>query len=124
MYTYKAKIINIVDADTVDAQVDVGFSITINHRFRLADYDAPETWRPKTESERNHGKKATQRAIELLENKTLKITTQKDMGIYGRYICSIELEDGKDYVTLMKEEGYSKLDQEIYLEEENKNDKE
>lgn len=119
MYTYNATIIRVVDADTIDAQVDVGFSITINHRFRLSNYDAPETWRPKTESERTHGQKATKRAVELLLNKTLKITTEKDIGIYGRYICSIELEDGKDFVTVMKEEGFEKLDQQIYLQEQN-----
>ena len=120
MYKYKATIIRVVDADTVDAQVDVGFSITITHRFRLFNYDAPETWRPLTESEKTHGYKATKRATELLLNKTLNITTEKDIGIYGRYICSIELEDGKDFVTVMKEEGYEKLDKSIYLEEDNK----
>lgn len=42
MYTYKAEIIKVIDADTVDAFVDVGFKHYTMQRFRLAAIDAPE----------------------------------------------------------------------------------
>jgi micrococcal nuclease len=36
------KIIKVVDGDTVDVELDLGFHIFINHRMRLASIDAPE----------------------------------------------------------------------------------
>lgn len=42
MYTYKAKIEKIVDGDTVDAAVDLGFDVWIKQRFRLQGLDAAE----------------------------------------------------------------------------------
>ncbi len=108
MYKYKAKIINIVDGDTVDAEVDVGFSITIKHRFRILNLDTPETWRPKSEAEREHGKRATIRATELLFNSKVTLISHK-LGIYGRYIAEIILENGEDYAKKMINEGFQKL---------------
>lgn len=42
MYTYKAKIVNVVDGDTVDAQVDLGFNIQANVRLRFAGINTAE----------------------------------------------------------------------------------
>jgi micrococcal nuclease len=44
MYQYKIKKINrVIDGDTVDVDIDLGFSITIKQRVRLKDIDAAET---------------------------------------------------------------------------------
>lgn len=43
MYEYKLKVERVVDGDTVDASVDLGFSVSVRERFRLAGIDAPET---------------------------------------------------------------------------------
>jgi micrococcal nuclease len=43
MYHYKIKKFNrIIDGDTVDLDIDLGFSIFVSHRVRLKDIDAPE----------------------------------------------------------------------------------
>ena len=42
MYTYNAKLVRVVDGDTVDLKIDLGFDIWINERVRLKDIDAPE----------------------------------------------------------------------------------
>jgi len=42
MYEYRAKLDRVVDGDTVDLFVDMGFRCSINERFRLLDYNAPE----------------------------------------------------------------------------------
>ena len=43
MYHYKIKKINrIIDGDTVDLDIDLGFSIFISHRVRLKNIDTPE----------------------------------------------------------------------------------
>ena len=110
MYEYDAEIIKIIDADTFDAVVDVGFSIKVTTRFRIRNYDAPETWRPRNDSEAEHGHKATAFAKDLLKNKSVRIRTFK-LGIYGRYSADIILFDGRDYATVMKENNFSKLDE-------------
>jgi micrococcal nuclease len=44
MYQYKIKTIKkIVDGDTIDVDIDLGFGITISHRVRLKGIDAAET---------------------------------------------------------------------------------
>ena len=109
MYEYKAKITNVVDGDTFDAIVDVGFSITINHRFRVIGIDTPETYRPKCLSEKEHGIKAKERAKELLLNKDVILQSEKVVGIYGRYGAKVTLENGQDFAEVMLEEGFQKL---------------
>jgi len=44
MYQYKVKKINrIIDGDTIDLDIDLGFGITLSHRVRLKDINAAET---------------------------------------------------------------------------------
>jgi micrococcal nuclease len=109
-YQYKAKVLRVVDADTMDMEVDLGFSIRINQRFRVDGYDAPETWRPRNEAEREHGERATARAIELLMDKEIHIQSSKVAGIYGRYGAIIFLEDGRIFSEVMINEGFEKQD--------------
>lgn len=108
MYTYKAIVTRIVDADTVDMEVDVGFSISVRHRFRINNFDAPETWRPKSEAERQHGVKAIELATQLLQGKQLIINSYK-LDIYARYAVDIILPDGRDFATVMMDAGMEKL---------------
>ena len=44
MYQYKVKKINrVIDGDTVDLDIDLGFGVTLSHRVRLKDINAAET---------------------------------------------------------------------------------
>ena len=44
MYQYKIKkITKVIDGDTVDLDIDLGFGITISHRIRLKGINTPET---------------------------------------------------------------------------------
>ena len=108
MYEYNAEVTRIVDADTFDAVVDLGFFIKITLRFRVRNYDAPETWRPRNNAELEHGKRATEYAKTLL-NKPIRIKSF-GIGIYGRFSADVTLFDGRDYVAVMKDFGFSKLD--------------
>lgn len=108
LYQYKGKINRVVDADTVDAQLDLGFGITMTQRFRIQNYDAPETWKPRNEAEKQHGKEATARAIELLMEKDILFQSSKVPGIYGRYGATIWLEDGRNFGEVMISEGFAK----------------
>jgi endonuclease YncB( thermonuclease family) len=103
-------VLNVVDADTIDARLDLGFGVTIERRFRIDSFDAAEIWRPSSEAEAQHGKDATERACELLLDRILIFTTSKTVGIYGRYGADITLPDGRNYSELMISEGFQKRD--------------
>lgn len=111
-YQYTGTVTRVVDADTVDAVVDLGFGLKMSQRFRIEgddeDYDAPETYGVKSLLEKEHGLAATARAKELLLDKELKFITSKTAGIYGRYGAMIILEDGSDYASVMISEGFVK----------------
>ena len=86
MYKYKAKIARIVDGDTVDFNVDLGFNIYITIRTRLLDVDTPERGHPDWA-------KATSILTTLLneqkdEEGYVSIETQKT-GKYGRWLVNI-----------------------------------
>lgn len=107
-YKYRGHVKRVVDGDTVDAVLDLGFGMTTNQRLRIDGFDAPESWRPRNEAEKEHGEAAKARAVELLMNKELIFVTSKDMGIYGRYGASIILPDGTNFTQIMVQEGFEK----------------
>jgi micrococcal nuclease len=66
MYIYQAQLDRVIDGDTVDAMVDLGFSTWKHVRIRLAGIDAPET-RTRDLEEKRMGFLAKERVIELLQ---------------------------------------------------------
>jgi len=89
LYLYQvAEIIKIVDGDTVDFRIDLGFDMSVKIRVRLAQINAWES-RTRNLEEKKKGLAAKARLKEICEehfaNGTLKVsTTQK--GKYGRYL--------------------------------------
>ena len=84
LYTYRAKLDRVVDGDTVDASIDLGFDVWVKKRIRLHGVDTPEV-RTKDLEEKRLGKIAKERLIEILaaaENKFLIISHGLDK--YGR----------------------------------------
>ena len=65
MYTYKAILDRVVDGDTIDAHIDLGFDITIHKRIRLAGIDTPES-RTRDLEEKKRGLASKDKLIELL----------------------------------------------------------
>lgn len=49
MFTYFCKILNVVDGDTVDIELDLGFNIKMKERVRLIGLDTPEVFGPNAE---------------------------------------------------------------------------
>jgi micrococcal nuclease len=92
MYEYTAKLERIVDGDTVDVDIDLGFDIHIKKRVRLYGINAPES-RTSDDEEKRHGLAAKQRLQELLEtaeNGEFILRTQLDKeGKYGRCLGTI-----------------------------------
>ena len=88
MHQYKAKLVRVVDGDTLDLSVDLGFNITINERFRLYGIDTPET-RTRDLEEKEQGLKAKQFVIDNLKDREIYIDTFKGKGKYGRWLAKI-----------------------------------
>lgn len=107
MYEYEAFVNRVVDGDTFDATVDLGFTVRVLQRFRLKFIDTPESWRPKTLSEKEHGIAATKMAVELIEGKEIVLTSVK-IAVYNRYEAIVTLPDGRDLATVLTEAGFEK----------------
>jgi len=110
MYQYKARVIRIVDGDTMDVDIDLGFDIHTHTRVRVLDLDTPETWRPISMDEREHGMQAKAEARRLLFGKELTVETSKGKGKgkYGRWLVKIILPNGWDYAEYMNLNGFAK----------------
>ena len=101
MYTYKAKLDRVVDGDTVDANIDLGFDITIHKRIRLAGIDTPES-RTRDLEEKARGLASKDKLIELLGDVDF-ILESKEVGKYGRVLGTLHIDDMNINDTLVKE---------------------
>jgi len=96
MYKYKAKLDRIVDGDTMDVIIDLGFKITTFQRIRLARINTPETYNVKKDSEEyKKGMEAKLFVEKRLadNNNEMLLETEKVTEKYGRYIGTIYLSD-------------------------------
>jgi len=91
MYEYRIKeVARIVDGDTIDIVIDLGFSLTKKERVRLAGIDTPEC-RTRDLDEKQMGLEAKAFLTRRLadgEPSGLKVQTKKD-GKYGRMLGTI-----------------------------------
>jgi endonuclease YncB( thermonuclease family) len=76
--------------------------------IRIAGFDAPETFRPKSEAERQHGLEATEFAKKLLVGELKLISC--GYGVYNRVEGYIILEDGRNFTQIMIDNGFQKHD--------------
>ena len=96
MYEYRVNIERIIDGDTVDVLIDLGFSIYIKDRVRIADIDTPELNSSDT-VEREYAGKAKVRVKELLQinRKFVMISKKYDpRDRYGRILADFRLPGG------------------------------
>ena len=101
-YIYRAKFDRVVDGDTVDALIDVGFDIWFKKRIRFVGID---TWESRTRDleEKKKGKLAKARTKELLEKVSSKSgyfrLKSHGLGKYGRVLGEIFImdKDGKQW---------------------------
>lgn len=92
MYEYYARVVEVIDGDTVDVAIDLGFSIQHIVRLRLYGINTPEI-RTRDLEEKALGIKATNRVVELVEGKIIRVSTHKTSDKYGRYLADIYIDD-------------------------------
>ena len=107
MYEYKAIIRRVVDGDTVDVTLDLGFDILYNNRIRLLGIDTPES-RTRDLEEKALGLAAKDRVKELCPvGSTVILRTTKDgKGKFGRILGEIFVEE-QSVNKLLVEEGHA-----------------
>ena len=111
MYEYRVKVNRIVDGDTVDVDIDLGFGISLNdERVRIMGIDTPES-RTSDKVEKIFGKAAKYRLQQLLGKeailRTQIATDGEDMrGKFGRVLGDFIAPDGRMVTEIMIEEGY------------------
>ena len=94
MYEYSVKeVVNVVDGDTIDIVIDLGFDLTKKERVRLAGIDAPES-RTSNAEEKQFGLEAAEYLKSRLDSSSnLKVKTEKD-GKFGRMLGHLYDEKG------------------------------
>jgi micrococcal nuclease len=117
MYEYKARVVRVVDGDTVDVDVDLGFGIWMNNeRVRIMGIDTPES-RTRDKIEKVFGLAAKER-LETLLGTYCRLKTQvskngEDMkGKFGRILGDFVVYDHekdayRPVSRILVEEGYA-----------------
>lgn len=108
---YKVKILDVVDGDTVDVDIDLGFGIILtDERIRIMNIDAPES-RTSDPVEKIFGYAAKNRLEELLGKEAILITYDdkhgEDMkGKFGRILGDFKVDEGT-VTEILVEEGHA-----------------
>jgi len=96
MYQYKCKLLKVIDGDTIDAEIDLGFDISVKKRIRLFGINTPEV-RTRDKEEKAKGLLAKARLIEILnENDNNFILFSTSIGKYGRSLGIIYIDDNHE----------------------------
>ena len=106
MFEYNAEVLRVVDGDTLDARIDLGFDVHVNKRIRLMGID---TWESRTrdKAEKAKGLAAKARLKELLKvDKNKFKLISHGTGKFGRVLGDIEISVG-NVCDILVEEGHA-----------------
>ena len=106
MFEYNAEVLRVVDGDTLDARIDLGFDVHVKKRIRLHGID---TWESRTRDaeEKKKGIAAKSRLVELLHADQGKFKLiSYGVGKFGRVLGDIEISAG-NVCDILVEEGHA-----------------
>ena len=112
MYEYKVNIMKVVDGDTVDVDIDLGFGVWLrNERVRIVGIDCPES-RTSDRIEKVFGEAAKQRLTSLLSSEATLISQISKMGEnmkgkFGRILGDFKTINDQIISTTLMEEGHA-----------------
>ena len=114
MYTYKAKLDRVIDGDTIDVKIDLGFDISVKKRVRFTGINTPES-RTRDLEEKKLGLAAKDRVKSILAENDSFIIESKEVGKFGRVlgevfintVDSVESEENISLNELLKTEGHA-----------------
>ena len=95
MYEYRVKIRRVVDGDTVDVDIDLGFGVWLqNERVRLYGIDTPES-RTRDKEEKKYGLLAKAFLKDMLGKDSVLKTHKDGKGKFGRILGEFIVYDAK-----------------------------
>jgi len=108
-HNYSAKLVRVVDGDTADAMIDLGFNTWVKKRIRFYGVD---TWESRTRNleEKKKGLAAKAYVKDLLENSDEGKFVLKSHGVgkYGRVLGELFIKGNETSVNeLLKENGHA-----------------
>lgn len=111
MYEYRIKkVLKVVDGDTIDVDIDLGFNISYTQRVRLAGIDTPES-RTKDAREKALGlevKDKLKKAIDAAKTVVVKTELPDSSEKYGRILGWVYLDgDNRSLNEQLIDEGYA-----------------
>lgn len=108
MYEYQAIIKRVVDGDTVDIDIDLGFGVILkDERVRIMGIDTPES-RTSDKTEKVFGLASKERLKSLLGKKSiLKCKEYDSKGKFGRILGDFTTNDGRMVTDVLVEEGHA-----------------
>ena len=114
MYTYKAKLDRVIDGDTIDVNIDLGFDINVKKRVRFTGINTPES-RTRDLEEKKLGLAAKDRVQSILAENDCFIIESKKLGKFGRVlgevfvniVDSVESKENVSLIELLKIEGHA-----------------
>ena len=101
MFEYRAVVLRVLDGDTIDVNIDLGFDVWRRERVRLAGIDAPELRDAS-------GRTAAAFVSDLMPfGNPITIQTEKPYphDKYGRYLATVGLADGRSLNNMLIEAG-------------------
>ena len=91
MFEYKCVITKIIDGDTVDVDIDLGFDCWLRkQRIRLYGIDTPES-RTRDKQEKRYGLAAKKFVMDFIPVGSSAILKTKEKGKYGRYLGDLKV---------------------------------
>tara|TARA_B100001996_G_scaffold367198_1_gene338605 strand:- start:1321 stop:1833 length:513 start_codon:yes stop_codon:yes gene_type:complete len=112
MYEYKCKILKVVDGDTVDVDLDLGFGVWLrNERVRLMGIDTPES-RTSDKIEKIFGQAAKDRVNSLLGDEAILVSQvskhgENMKGKFGRILGNFKTINGDIVADVLMNEGHA-----------------
>ena len=103
-WLYQAKVTKVVDGDTIDVDIDVGFKIKVHKRLRLLEVDTDELRGGTTET-KARAQEAKQYVIDaLIKDEPIWVETIMDStGKYGRLLARVHYKKGGEVRNLNEE---------------------
>lgn len=105
LYHYKAAVLKVIDGDTIDVGIDLGFGITRQERVRLAGVDTAEM-NSKELAERVKAEEARLTVVHWINaNPTVYLRTVKPREKYGRYLAEVFSLSGESLGQMLLDKG-------------------
>lgn len=108
MYRYAVKVTRVVDGDTVDVDIDLGFGMTYRkQRVRMMGIDTPES-RTRDLEEKFYGKQSKYFLESLLKDRKVQLVSH-DKGKFGRILGELFIDDMPDDIIVNAEGSINKM---------------